>query len=364
MIYNRPAKLLADPAYRTLPKLPYELDWTSIPELIRVATLDLGGIQPVTKQMMAAAGGVIHDKPSEAEIELFRKRGTAFQLISVVLSVVAAGEIDGVLQIRPFAITLIPASKRGEVDQRTIDLVAALDLSRLLEVEPIYSGYDPFSGEWSLYGNLPGYLDGQGEGFLDEIGLVLDQFFLATEIGDDEILTMDLRMPSEQMTARYVKHRKKLFFTPFQKVEARRVWGAETAIELFVIQALAKEKLFPQSQILIMNDGATFPSLYHLWQDSEFRQSAELVAEVDLYFPKERVAVFCDGGNHAREKKRAKDSTINAKLEALGIKPVRISGREIKRDLEKAVSRVKEALGASDPEASASGRRSCAVLTI
>jgi len=36
---------------------------------------------------------------------------------------------------------------------------------------------------------------------------------------------MDLRMPSDQMTARYVKHRKKLFFAPFQKVEARRVWA-------------------------------------------------------------------------------------------------------------------------------------------
>jgi very-short-patch-repair endonuclease len=356
MIQNRPTALLTDPTYRTLPKLPYALDWTSIPELIRVATLDLGGIQPVTKEMMAAAGGTLHDKPSEAEVELFRKRGTTFQLISVVLSVVAAGEVDGVLQIRPFAVTLIPASKRGEVDQRTIDLVAALDLSKLLEAEPIYSGYDPFSGEWSVFGNLPGYLDGKREGFLDEIGLVLDQFFLATETGDDEILTVDLRMPSDQMMARYVKHRKKLFFTPFQKVEARRVWGAETPIELFVIQALAKENLFPQSQILIMNDGATFPSLYHLWQDFEFRQSEELVAEVDLYFPTERVAVFCDGGRHARGKKKVKDAAINAKLEELGIKPIRIPGREIKLDLDKAVSRVKEALGASQPESPASGQ--------
>jgi hypothetical protein len=45
---NRPASLLADPAYG-IPKLPFALDWSSVPELIRVATLDLGGIQPVTK---------------------------------------------------------------------------------------------------------------------------------------------------------------------------------------------------------------------------------------------------------------------------------------------------------------------------
>jgi hypothetical protein len=46
--------------------------------------------------------------------------------------------------------------------------------------------------------------------------------------------------------------------------------GAETPIELFLIQALANEKLFPESQMLIMEDGATFPALYHLWKDIEF----------------------------------------------------------------------------------------------
>ena len=345
MIENRPAPLLADTAYRTLPKLPLALDWTSVPELIRVAMLDLGGVQPVTRAMDEAAGGTLHDKPSNGEVELFRKRGTTFQLVSVVLSCIAAGEVDGVLQIRPFAVTLIPASRRSEVAHNTIELVAGLDVSKWLETEPIYAGYDPFSGEWNLYGNLPGYLDGQREGFLDEIGLVVDQYFLATEVpDDDEVVTMDMRMPSPEMKARYERHRKKLLFTPFKKVEARRVWGAETPIELFLIQALAKEKLFPESQMLIMDDGATFPSLYHLWQDVEFRHSAGLITEADLYFPKERVALFCDGAHHARGKQKAKDAAINAKLEAVGIRPVRIPGSDIKFELARAISHVKEAL--------------------
>jgi hypothetical protein len=348
MIENRPASLLAEVAYCTLPKLPLAVDWTSIPELIRVATLDLGGIQPVTKAMAEAAGGTLHDNPSDGEIELFQKRGTNFQLVSVVLSCVAAGEVEGVLQVRPFAVTLIPASKRGEVDQQTIDVVAKLDVSKWLETGPVYAGYDPFSGEWSLYGNLAGYLDGQRKGFFDEIGLVVDQFFLATQTpDDDEVLTMDLRMPSEDMKARYEKHRKKLFFAPFKKVEARRVWGAQTPIELFLLQALAKEKLFPECQTLIMEDGAIFPSLYQLWQDTQFRHSDGLVTESDLYFPNERVAVFCDGSHHARNKQKLKDAAINAKLEAVGIRPVRILGSEIKFDLPKAVSRVKESLGSN-----------------
>jgi hypothetical protein len=151
-------------------------------------------------------------------------------------------------------------------------------------------------------------------------------------------------MPSEAMKARYEKHRNKLLFTPFKKVEARRIWGAETPIELFLIQALAKENVFPESQILIMQDGATFPSWYHLWSDIKFRHSDGLVTEADLYFASKRVAVFCDGGHHSRAKQKAKDAAINAKLEAAGIRSVRIPSTEINFDLPKAVARVRDAL--------------------
>src|SRR5215211_6061303 len=77
-------------------------------------------------------------------------------------------------------------------------------------------------------------------------------------------------------------------------------------------------KLFPESQMLIMDDGATFPSWYHLWQGVEFRHSEGLVTAADLYFPTQRVAVFCDGGHHSRGKQKARDAAINAKLEAIG----------------------------------------------
>lgn len=337
MIKHRPAYLLDDKAYCVLPKPPFELDWTSIPELIRVSMLDLQGIQPITKAMAEATGGTLRDNPSNGEVELFRKRGTQFQLISVVLSVVPAGEREGALKVKPFAITLVPAEKRNEVEEVSIDYIDKVEVANWLKTEPIYAGYDPFLGEWSLYGNLPGYLDGERKGFLDEIGIVIDQFFLATETGDDEILMMDLRMPSREMKDRYEKHRKNLLFTPFKRPEARRVWGAETAIELFLIQALAKE-------MLIMSDGATFPSWYHLWQDLEFRHTNGLITSADIYFPTERIAVFCDGTHHARGKQKAKDASVNAKLEQLGILPVRIPSREITLDLARAVSRVTEAL--------------------
>ena len=82
MITHRPDHLLAEAAYKTLPAAPLSLDWSSIPELVRVVTLDLSGVQPPTKAMADAAGGEMHDKPSEGEIELFQARGTTFQLVS------------------------------------------------------------------------------------------------------------------------------------------------------------------------------------------------------------------------------------------------------------------------------------------
>jgi len=345
LIERRPAFLLNDAAYRTLPRAPLEMDWSCVPELIRIAMLDLGGVQPPTRAMAEAAGGTLRDKPSDLEIALFRKRSTTFQLVSVVLSCLAAGDSNGHLRVRPFAVTLIPGSKRNEVDERPIDAIAPLDVSKWLAADPIYTGYDPFSGEWSMYGNMPGYLDGKRGGFLDEVGLVVDQYFLATQVPeDDEILVMDLRMPTDQMRVRYERHRRKLLFTPFKKVEARRVWGAETPIELFTLQALARENLFPQCQMLIMDDGAIFPSWYHLWQDIEFRHSAGLVTEADMFFPNERVAVFCDGGHHSRGKQKAKDAAINEKIASFDIRAVRIPGEQIRTDLGSAVEQVKTAL--------------------
>ena len=91
-------------------------------------------------------------------------------------------------------------------------------------------------------------------------------------------------MPSKELERKYRKHRSRLLFTPFRRVEARRIWGAKSPIELFLIQELARRGQFPQLQILIMEGGAAFPSWYHLWKDLEFRHAPGLITEADLYF--------------------------------------------------------------------------------
>ncbi len=96
--------------------------------------------------------------------------------------------------------------------------------------------------------------------------------------------------------------------------------------------------------MLVMDDGSTFPSLYHLWDERDSRYSRGLISEVDMFFPEERVAVFCDGANFHRGKRRRKDDAINAKLMELSITVVRLTGSLIVRDLGKAVDLVVAAL--------------------
>ena len=343
MIKNRPALLMSDEAYCTRPSLPYAIDWSSVPDYVRSSIADLFGIQPVTKAMFEVAGGSINDVPSEAEIEMFRARGTQFQMVSVVASLVAVGESDGNLLAKPFALTLLPASKRGEVQIVSVDSAARLNIAAIVrEAQAFYTNFDPFTGEWGLYGHgTPGLVPGKG--FIDEIGVVVDAFYLATEYDADDVLAPEIGLP-EGVRVRYSKHRQKLLFKPFRKIEARRIWGTGSPIELFLFQELARRQFHPQLQILVMDDGSTFPSLYDLWGDLDFRYSEGLVSEVDMFFPDERVAVFCDGGNFHRGKKRIKDEAINSKLEKLGIAVVRLKGRQIVEDLGKAADLVVAAL--------------------
>lgn len=338
MIEDRPAHLLSDPAYRTLPSLPYAVDLSALPELVSASILDLGGIQPITGEMATAAGGRLFDRPSPAEVLLFRERRTEFQMISVVVSLVDASSKGSAFTGRPFALTLIPASKRGEISRCTIDLIDKLDVDNWLKTEPAYVGYDPFSGSWSMYGSLGVLMSRQpANGFVDEIGLVIDQFFLATEFDLNDVLMVDVGMPTDTLARKYRKHRSRLLFSPFKRIEARRIWGAESPIELFLIQELARRGQFPQPQMLIMSDGSVFPSWYHLLRDVEFRHAPELITEADLYFPAQRTAVFCDSTKyHARRKQREKDQAINRRLEAVGVRPIRIPGKMIIEDLKSA----------------------------
>lgn len=347
MINDRPSYLTDDPSYAAIPPLPIGLDLRTVPNWVKLSMLFLGGVQPITQEMIEAAGFIVEDRPSPGEIDLFRQRETRFQIISVVTSVAAFREVDGVHLGVPYAISLVPASKRGAVSSNIgAEYVRQIDLNvALQEQEPCFVDFNPFNGQWGAWGPVS-FMLGQKpwSTYPDGIGLVTDMYFL--QIGADlaEIPHINLGMSEGKPLRKYLQHRNKLMFTPFEAFRARRVWGAESPIELFLLQALLRENLAPLLQISLFEDGSTHPSLYDLWAQ-DLRDVPGLITEADMFFPEQRLAVFCDSTKHHRGQKAAlKDAAISAKLLEAGFKSVRVPGSMIVKDLKEAAKLVLSAL--------------------
>jgi hypothetical protein len=341
MIKDRPAHLLAQAYYTAFPKTGFRVHFDALPELVRKSFGPLGGIQPVTGAMFNAAQGDLHDLPSPGEIELFRRAETQFQAIFVVMNIAHLNMGVEPPAAFPYALTLVPASKRGLIDVKTIDQIAVLDTQRLIaEAEFCYTGFDPFTGDYAMFGSLSAFMHGGGrpyDGFLDELGLVVGQYFLATSYNGNDVLEVALGLGNERGEEKYRKHRARLLYVPFGDVHTRRIWGAQSPIELFLYQELLRRGLSPALQILIYDDGTIYPSLYHLWREIQFRHSPGLISEPDMYFVDQKLAVFCDSAKHHRgAKAKAKDTTIDDRLKAIGVGSVRVPGKLIVDDLQAA----------------------------
>ena len=348
MIKDRPAQLLNQADYKRLAAKPFRVNFDALPELVRTSFGPLGGIQPVTGAMVKASDGVLRDIPSKGEIELFRKAETQFQPIFVVVNIAHLKTEGETYTAFPYALTLIPASKRGAIDVKTIDLIAELDMQMVInEGEFCYAGFDPFAGSWSMFGSISAFLGGETpyQGFLDEFGLVVGQYFLATQYEAGDVIEVSLGLGNPTAEEKYKKHRAKLLYAPFENVRTRRVWGAQSPIELFLFQELLRRGMSPVLQVLAFEDGSIHASLYDLWGNGEFRSTRGVITEPDMYFPEKKLAVFCDSGkHHGRGKAKAKDTAIDEQLKKIGITPVRVPGKLIVTDLKAAADLIGVAL--------------------
>lgn len=335
MIKDRPAALEKRDDYRKLPTKSFSLSWNCVPELVNASLMPLGGIQPITGKVAELAGGVMHDDPSGAEVEYFRSIDARFQPILLVMSLASISGPEDAIQAVPYAISAIPMSKRSIVT--TVD-VASVKAHRggaaFAEADWCYSGFDPFVGEWSVFSTAETILDLKGgRGYVDELGVVIGMYYLRTEYDRDDVSEADRFLPDDKSRKRFLRNRIKTIYQPFKRVEARRIWGAQTPIELFLYQELLFRDLRPQLQQLVFPDGRTYPSLYDSYSDVETRHELQLLTEIDIFFPEERLAVFCDGRHHGKGKQAGRDAKIDAKLAELGIASIRVSGKSIIEDL-------------------------------
>ncbi|WP_312809270.1 endonuclease domain-containing protein [Agrobacterium cavarae] len=342
MIEDRPAALKNRVEYFTLPTKPFFLSWNWVPELVKASLVPLGGIQPITGKMAELAGCVIYDDPSEEEVRYFRSIEAKFQPVLLVMSLATISGSEDALVGVPYAISAIPMSKRGVVTTVDIDSVKANQGgAAFAKADWCYFGFDPFVGQWSAFSKAETILDMKGgKGYVDELGVVVGMYYLRTEYDRDDVSEVDRFLPDEKSRKRFLRNRIKTVYQPFKRVEARRIWGVQTPIELFLYQELLFRGFKPQLQQLVFPDGRTYPSLYDSYADVETRHELHLLTEIDLYFPDQRLAVFCDGRHHGKGKQIERDAKIDKQLAEFGISTVRVSGKLIIQDLAAAADTV------------------------
>lgn len=332
VIRNRPKELERFDGYAAKMSWPVEIDWGLVPQPINLSLVTLDGIQPVTGTAAKATDGIFSAYPSDELIAFYRERSTRFQMIFVLMSGIHFVE-DGKSRIVPYKISVMPASKRGLVSETSTDGIAAIAQSGYLESKLAYLNFDPFLGEWGMFGEAEEVVgNNPNPGWADEIGLTLNGYFLASEYDSEDICFVDIGIP-DGVRRNYLRHQRKLLFRSFRRLQTRSVWGVENALELFLFQELVYRGLRPIPQMIIQADGQAFPSLYDLWWQRGIQGDENLVTEADFWFPAQRVAVFCDGAVHSRRVQKVRDQEIDARLEAVGVTSLRVPSKSVLNDI-------------------------------
>ncbi|EMZ2328810.1 PDDEXK family nuclease [Klebsiella michiganensis] len=339
-IKNRPKELLGLPRYRCLPEEPFYIDLeNSIGQFLFNDIFDLDGVQPIEQEVINPStekkDGVplFGVNPSKEAIDFYEKRGDNFQMINVVVCCYGFEEKDGKLFGLPYHISIRPAQNKGLPANISIKWIEQFDLSRVLDGQPHYMGYNPFSNAFGLFaiGNIP-----VNENiFSDTVGFVYQSYFLSSKYSQQDVcdpgMCTALLGESRTILNDYRKFRFSRYFKPFINIEPIKIWGCDSPIELFLLQAMHSFNLRPKIQMHIFKDGSSFPSLHSMWEDGvRTKNLARTITEADFFFEEQRVAVFCDSvAHHSSPEAIAKDKAIDASLNEIGIHSIRISGPDI-----------------------------------
>jgi len=308
----------------------------------------LGGLMPVTRQIAELSPEGIDVQPTEEVINYYCANGSRFLMVSVVANCCVFRKEDSLIRGYPYSVSLFPASKRDELDYVDVRFAASFDLESMPTRDCIYLNYDPFCGDWGLFGpyGLLAGKDGVNLCFTDMIGFVMGTYFLADCFNREDILLPNMADAPHTIQKKYRNIRIKRYFSPFNDLRPRRIWGVDSPIELFLMQGLVARGLFPIPQYLIYEDGRAYPSLHDILLDDSFDADQSLITEADFCFPKNRLAIFCDSGKYHRGRKaQQKDKKITEALEKLGYSVLRIPGSSIAVDVNAAVDLVAEKLG-------------------
>jgi Protein of unknown function (DUF559) len=355
MIENRPKYLEDIPFYKEVPaRHNIDIDFKTLPPLFNLDLHQLNGLLPLTKSRFDFLGkngvvdgqesSVVTVNPTDKEIEYFKTNNiNEFQLINVVFSLFNFKKENDVLTGMPYAVSLVPGSKRDAVDPWHIDLIKQMDIGKTLGGGWIYTEFNPFSGWYGGFFGQYSVLTGSSgiKNYSDSVGFIWEQYLLAEKFDGKEVLLLEDSTAPKTINSKFRKYRTKLYFDKFENIKPRKIWGCESPIELFLLQGLAKYNKLPNIQTLIFRDGTIFPNYHLMIEDHEWKTQDKLLTNVDFYFPDKKVAIFCDGSAfHDTEEGRKKDEKIDNELKSLGVKPLRFNGKQITETLETVLNKI------------------------
>ena len=348
MIVNRPICLESTPYYKCLPNIPFAPNYSTLPGLLNVDIFTLHGLLPITKDIYELWPIGILSQPNHKVFSYYADKNIKFQMVLVIANFYALECSNGLIRGRPYVISLMPASKRNKVQEIDVASIKNLDMDELLNQDLIYLNFDPFKGHWDFFGSINAFAGSQAQldSYTDSIGFVVGAYFLANKYSKRDVLLPGALTSLDQQTHReYRNYRIKRYYTPFKNLEPRKLWGADSPIELFLIQALANEGYFPQIQTSIFRDGSVYANFYNMVSALNIKKEHHKITDADLYFEKERLAIFCDSKQyHSSDETKIKDKNITDKLGEIGINVLRIQGADIVHDLPSCVVQIKEKL--------------------
>lgn len=332
-IQDRPANLEKLQFYSELPQMPVGFDLSTIHDFLLFDMHDLDGIQPIEFRRWPKAGeGYITVQPPDYILDEYERENILFQVVSVVVNAFSFKSVNGNLIGKPYAISLIPWSKRGKVSKISPVYFKSVNLESLSNKKMVYMHYNPFLGPAGLFGEFNTFLcHGPFKVHTDMVGFVFNTYALASRWTDD-IAMAPMYGSNDFLKEKYRKYRIKRYFTNFDDVKPRKIWGCDSPIELFLLYALDHVGLLPEIQTSIYEDGSIYPSLHHMISENRVKDSTRIITEADFYLPEQKIAIFCDSSLHHRGKAKEKDSKIDSQLSSFGIRSVRIQGRDIVAD--------------------------------
>lgn len=355
MIENRPAYLEKNiKYYKGFPRNKnMDINHLDLPPLLNLDLHTLNGILPLTKSRFDFIGKngnvdgqestVIEVNPSEVEYKYYEEKGIKeFQAVQLVFNCfLYEDQSDGSIIGQPYSFSLHPMTKNNKIDTWNIELLKNFDLRKLCqEGGYVYSDFNPFAGWYDGFvSHYSVFQEIEHKGYTDCVGLMWGMYFLAPEFDKKEVVMMEHKDYSAQLNAKYRKYKTSLYYKPFENTNPRRIWGCDSPIELFLLQAMYLEGLRPEIQMCVYRDGTIIPNYYQMQESGIWIGQDKLITAADFYFPNEKLAIFCDGSEFHDI---VKDQVITEKLKGFGIDSLRFSGKEISENIESVISRIKE----------------------